>query len=79
MQSISSVQPPYGYFLAATEDEWIEFRDHNLRPRAFDILQTSRAMTQAAQDQFGATAALGVKSVRQLDMQALLPEWNADE
>jgi predicted transcriptional regulator len=53
---ISSVTVPYGYFLAATEEEWLEFRDRNLRPRAMDILETSRAMGLAAKGRWGGAA-----------------------
>ena len=55
---LSSVGKTPGYFLAANEVEWKEFRDGNLRPRALDILETSRAMTQAAQREFGGQAGL---------------------
>jgi len=55
---LSSIREPYGYFLAATESEWQDFRDTNLRPRALDILETAKAMSHAAQRQWGATAAI---------------------
>ncbi len=45
---LSSVGKPPGYFLAETAEEWVKFRDGNLRPRALDILETSSAMTKAA-------------------------------
>jgi hypothetical protein len=50
---LSATSPPYGYFIAETEEEWIEFRDRNLVPRATDILETSRAMGKAAAKRFG--------------------------
>ena len=61
---ISSVTQPYGYFLAATEQEWHAFRDANLRPRALDILETASAMNRAAQDKWGG---VGGSDVTQLD------------
>jgi hypothetical protein len=57
---LSSVGKNPGYFLAANEVEWKEFRDGNLRPRALDILETSRAMTRAAQREFGGQAGLNL-------------------
>lgn len=65
---LSSVNPPYGYFLAANREEWCEFRDRNLRPRAMDILETARAMGEAAQRRYGSTAALDLEQVQQLDL-----------
>jgi len=50
---LSSTGEPAGYFLAETEGEWVEFRDRNLRPRALDILQTARAMGDAAGIRWG--------------------------
>lgn len=50
---LSAISPPYGYFMAENADEWREFRNHNLLPRAYDILETGRAMAQAARDEFG--------------------------
>jgi hypothetical protein len=55
---LSSVRSPAGYFLAANAGEWEQFRDSNLRPRALDILETSRAMGQAAQVRWGGQLAL---------------------
>jgi hypothetical protein len=55
---LSSCKPPYGYYIAANPNEWVEFRDTNLKPRALDILQTSRAMGQAARIRFGQQMAL---------------------
>lgn len=50
---LSSVKPPhYGYYMAANLQEWIAFRDTNLRPRALDILHTAKAMGQAATREF---------------------------
>lgn len=50
---LSSTRTPRGYYLAKDEAEWLEFRDGNLRPRALDILKTSRAMTLAAEERWG--------------------------
>lgn len=55
---LSTCKPPYGYYIAADIGEWFEFRDSNLKPRALDILQTSRAMGQAAMIRFGQQMAL---------------------
>jgi hypothetical protein len=55
---LSSVKQPYGYFLASSEREWLEFRDSNLKPRALDILETASAMGQAAQSRWGGTQQL---------------------
>ena len=65
---LSSISPPYGYFLAATATEWIEFRDRNLRPRALDILETARAMGEAAQRRYGVTAGIDLLHEQQLDL-----------
>jgi len=54
---MSSVQAP-AYFLAQDAEEWERFRDSNLRPRALDILETARAMGQAAQVRWGGQLAL---------------------
>jgi len=50
---LSTVKPPYGYFMASSLQEWVEFRDRNLRPRALDILHTAQAMGLKAQEVFG--------------------------
>lgn len=60
---ISSVREPYGYFIAATEDEWLAFRDTNLKPRALDILETASAMGQAAQRRWGAIRQLNLELI----------------
>ena len=65
---LSSISPPCGYFFAATETEWIEFRDRNLRPRAIDILQTARAMGEAAEHRYGETAGIDLLQEQQLDL-----------
>lgn len=65
---LSSISPPYGYFLAASREEWCEFRDRNLRPRAMDILETAKAMAEAAQRRYGSTAALDLEKVEQLGL-----------
>ena len=65
---LSSITPPYGYFIAATEDEWFEFRDRNLRPRALDILETARAMGEAAERRYGSTAGIDLLQPQQLDL-----------
>ena len=65
---LSSISPPYGYFLAATETEWMEFRDRNLRPRAIDILETAQAMGKAAKRRYGDTAGIDLLQERQLDL-----------
>jgi hypothetical protein len=49
---LSSIKEPYGYFLAETEEEWREFRDTNLKPRALDILETAGAMGRAAAERW---------------------------
>ena len=56
---LSSVGREPGYFLAATAEEWEQFRDGNLRPRALDILETAKAMGQAAADRWGGVLDLG--------------------
>ena len=61
---LSSVKKPAGYFLAETEEEWIAFRDRNLRPRALDILQTARAMGDAAGIRWGEATQLELPVVR---------------
>ena len=61
---LSSVSSPAGYFLAETEEEWIAFRDRNLRPRALDILETSRAMGDAAGIRWGEATQLELPVVR---------------
>ena len=53
---LSSVRQPYGYYVAADETEWRAFRDGHLRSRAIDLLVTARAMTQAANRQWGGQA-----------------------
>ena len=50
---LSAISPPYGYFVADNVQEWREFRNSNLRPRALDILETDKAMAEAAQRRFG--------------------------
>ena len=50
---LSAISPPYGYFVAENREEWQEFRHKNLRSRALDILETDRAMAQAARERFG--------------------------
>jgi DNA-binding GntR family transcriptional regulator len=65
---LSSVGRNPGYYVAATEQEWREFRDANLRPRAYDILETARAMGTAAQRRWGS----GVGEVVQLEMPELV-------
>lgn len=50
---LSAISPPYGYFVAETAEEWREFRNSNLRPRALDILETDSAMAKAARRRFG--------------------------
>lgn len=57
---LSAVQEPYGYFTAETYDEWREFRNGNLRPRALDILETDRAMNEAARQRWGDTLQLSM-------------------
>jgi len=66
--SLSSISPPYGYFIAASEEEWFEFRDRNLRPRAIDILETARAMGEAAERRYGSTAGIDLLQPQQLDL-----------
>jgi len=61
---ISSVRKPYGYFLAASEEEWKAFRDSNLKPRALDILETASAMGRAAQERWG-----GAPVIQQLGLE----------
>lgn len=68
---LSSVRSPAGYFLAANAGEWEQFRDRNLRPRALDILETSRAMGQAAQVRWGGQLALELP-------EPTLPPWVSD-
>lgn len=55
---LSSVGSQPGYYLAATETEWRNFRDGNLKPRALDILETASAMGRAAQIKFAGQAPL---------------------
>lgn len=55
---LSSTGSKPGYFLAANEEEWREFRHSNLRARALDILETDRAMAVAARSYFGDTVQL---------------------
>ena len=50
---LSAVSEPYGYFMAETAQEWREFRKDNLRARAMNILDTDRAMKQAAERRWG--------------------------
>lgn len=42
-----------GYFMANTQEEYEEFREHNFRSRAMSILVTDRAMAREARKQFG--------------------------
>jgi len=70
---LSSVGQQPGYFLAATAEEWEEFRDGNLRPRALDILETAKAMGQAAAARWGGVLDLG-DGERVAVMQMGLPE-----
>lgn len=67
---VSSVGNTPGYYIAETEDEWLEFRDRNLRPRALDILETSRAMGQAAQQRWGPARQLSIDWDQQLEVVA---------
>ncbi len=41
-----------GYFIANTQEEYEEFRDHNFRSRAMSILVTDRAMAREARKVF---------------------------
>jgi len=66
---VSSVGANPGYFVAASREEWEAFRDGNLKPRAFDILETAKAMSDAAQRRFGSTAGLDLRKARQLGME----------
>jgi hypothetical protein len=50
---LSSVEQPDSYFVAATKQEWLAFRDGVLRPRARDILETASAMGRAAVRRWG--------------------------
>jgi ribosomal protein L31E len=50
---LSSVGRTPGYFIASSWEEWKDFRNKNLRPRAMDILETDRAMRAAAMVRFG--------------------------
>ena len=74
---LSAVQRPYGYFMASNHDEWREFRNGNLRPRALDILETDRAMNKAAQERWSDTNREQRDEVVQLTMLAPLPEMVA--
>jgi DNA-binding transcriptional regulator PaaX len=42
-----------GYYLAATLDEFREFCDRELHPKAIDMLETESKMKEAARQQFG--------------------------
>lgn len=57
---LSAISPPYGYFVAETAEEWREFRHQNLRARALDILETDKAMAQAARKRFGPAVQLSL-------------------
>ena len=61
---LSSVGDKPGYFLAADKQEWLSFRDGNLRPRALDILKTAQAMGEAAGRQWG-----GAEPLAQLELE----------
>lgn len=58
---LSSVGSHPGYYMAANVEEWRAFCDSNLRPRAFDILETVKAMTAAAGRTFGAPGVTQMK------------------
>lgn len=42
-----------GYYLAATLEEFREFCERELHPKAMDMLETESAMKEAARQQFG--------------------------
>lgn len=49
---LGAILQPYGFFIADSFDEYEHFRHTNLRPRALDILQTDKAMLQAANERW---------------------------
>jgi predicted DNA-binding transcriptional regulator YafY len=49
-----------GYFLAASLDEFREFCERELHPKAIDMLETESAMKEAARQQFGDAVQLGM-------------------
>ncbi len=42
-----------GYYLPASMDEYQEYRDRELHPRALDLLEQEKAMDKAAERQWG--------------------------
>src|SRR4030042_573177 len=42
-----------GYYLAENQDEVEEYRTHELRPRAMDLLEQDKAMLEAAEKRWG--------------------------
>jgi len=65
---LSAVRPPYGYWLADSQKEWVEFRDNNLLSRAHDLLETDRAMSRAAEARWGGAAEARWREPKQLIM-----------
>jgi len=49
-----------GYFMAGTKDEFDEFIQRELHPKAMDLLKTEKAMRNAARSQFGEAAQPGI-------------------
>ena len=49
-----------GYFMAATLEEFEEFCERELHPKAVDMLETESAMRAAARQQFGEATQPGI-------------------
>jgi hypothetical protein len=49
-----------GYYMAATLDEYEEFIQFEFGAKIYDMLETKKAMDQAARDQFGEGRQLGL-------------------
>jgi hypothetical protein len=49
-----------GYYMAATLQEFDEFIERELHPKAMDLLETEKAMKAAARQRFGEAAQVGL-------------------
>lgn len=49
-----------GYYMATTLQEFDEFLERELHPKAMDLLETEKAMKAAARQRFGEAAQIGL-------------------
>lgn len=49
-----------GYWIASSLDEFTEFIDQEIHPKAMDLLETEKVMRQAARQQFGEAVQLSL-------------------